>query len=69
MSIVVILFCIASVVYFSDNRNFVSFKTSFCHIVKMASSGLKEDVAPNKTIVRNVVLNNIFPMVVRGVLL
>ena len=31
----------------------------------MASSGLKENVVPNKIVVRNVVLNDIFPVMVR----
>ena len=35
----------------------------------MASSGLKETIVPNKIIVRNVVPQNIFPMMVRGVML
>ena len=35
----------------------------------MASSGLKENVVPYKIVVRNVVLHNIFPMMVRGVML
>ena len=35
----------------------------------MASAGVKENVVPNKIVVRNVVLYNIFPMIVRGVML
>ena len=62
-------FGIISVVYLSEKWNFIWFKTSFCQIFKMASSSLKENGVPNEIVVRNVVLHNIFPMMVRSVML
>ena len=63
-----LMFGIILVVYLSENRNFIWFKTNFQQIFKMASSGLKENAVPNKIIVTNIDSHNIFPMMVRGML-
>ena len=51
----------------TDRRLDYSF--NLCQIFKMASSSLKENGVPNEIVVRNVVLHNIFPMMVRSVML
>ena len=67
--IFLILFDITSVVYLSETEMLIRFKTRFCLVFKMVSSGLKENVVPNKIVARNVVLYDSFLMMLRVVML